>query len=298
MVLEHLFPEEWIEKKSYYAFLLGAGYSVIGIILSRLLFAADPALPAVAFTSLLLLPELYKMFSIEEKQQRFEKKTWGFKQFWKDNGDFYRVFIFLFLGILLVYSLGAMFLPALSVNKLFREQVALRGPGFSAAGNATYNTVGEASAMGGLFMQLLQNNFWILFACFVVALLAGDGAIFLITWNASVWGAIFGLTARNAAFFSNSQPMWFFAIIFLTVTPHMLLEASSYILAAMSGGLISKAAVVQGWGGKRFQKVFKENMYILGLALVALVLGAFVEAFVLLHSAKYAQIIQMSFLAN
>ena len=32
MVLEHLFPEDWLKKKSRYAFLLGIGYSILGII--------------------------------------------------------------------------------------------------------------------------------------------------------------------------------------------------------------------------------------------------------------------------
>jgi uncharacterized membrane protein SpoIIM required for sporulation len=287
MVLEHLFPEEWLERKSYYAFFLGAGYSILGIILARFLFAADPALPAVAFTSLLLLPELYKMFSIEEKQQSREK-AWGLRAFWRDNGDFYRVFLFLFLGILLVYSVGALVLDSFSVNTLFREQMELRGPGFSAAGMATSGD--------GLFLRLLENNFWVLVACFVVALLAGDGAIFLIVWNASVWGTIFGVTARNAAFFSHSAPLKFFVIILFTVLPHVLLEASSYILAAIAGGLISKGAIKEGINGKRFGKVFRENAYILVLALVCLVLGALVESLVLQHSESYSQIVRASYL--
>jgi len=292
MVLEHLFPEEWLEKKSYYAFLLGAGYSIIGVLFSKFLFPADPALPAVAFTSLLLLPELYKMFSIEEKQQRSEKKSFMFRTFWKDNGDFFRVYLFLFLGILIVYSLAAMLLPSLSVNTLFKQQVALRGPGFAAAGQATINYSNNS-----IFWSILSNNFWVLVACFVVALLAGDGAVFLIVWNASVWGTIFGLTARNAAFFSNSNPIGFFLIILAIVLPHVLLEGSSYILAAMAGGLISKGALKEGIDGKRFGRVFKDNSFILLLAFACLVLGAIVETFVLNHSSKYNEIIRLSFSA-
>ena len=56
MVLEHLFPEDWLEHKGRYAFILGVVYSVIGIIIATILFPGDPALVAVAFTSLLLLP--------------------------------------------------------------------------------------------------------------------------------------------------------------------------------------------------------------------------------------------------
>lgn len=300
MVLEHLFPEEVIERRTYYAFLLGGVYSIIGILIAKFLFAGDPALPAVGFTSLLLLPEIYKMFSIEEAQQRTEK-GWSPLIFWKRNGDFYQVLLFLFIGILVVYSFAAMFLPSFSVNKLFREQVELRGAGFGAAGAATANLTGEAVRGsifdGNLFWSILKNNWWVMLACFVVSLIAGDGAIFLIVWNASVWGTIFGLTARNAAYFSHTNPLGFFSIITLIVLPHVILEASSYIFAAMAGGLISKGALEEGLDGKKFGKVFAENSFIIFLAIACLLIGALVETVVLQTSDKYSEIIRLSFYA-
>lgn len=288
MVLEHIVPEEWLERKSYFAFAIGGAYTIIGILLASVLFPTDPALPAVAFTSLLLLPELYHLFSIEERQQLREKR-WSPRVFWRDNGDFFRVFLFLFLGILLVYSFAAMFLDGLSVNTLFREQIALRGSEFSAAGHATGAATGS-----DLFGRLLSNNMLVFIAIFIVAVLAGDGAIFLIVWNASVWGTIFGVTARNAAFFAQADPLWFFLIILLTVLPHVLLEASAYILAAMSGGLTSKGLLREGVGSKQARVLMKSNMYILLLALGVLIVGAFVESLVLEKSHHYGRIILLS----
>ena len=291
MVLEHLFPEEWLEKKARYAFFLGAGYSIIGIFLSSMLFAKDPALPAVAFTSLLLLPELYKMFSIEERQQSQEKR-YNVRTFWKDNGDFYRVFLFLFLGILIVYSLGSIMLPDFSVNTLFREQVAVRGPSFGAAGHAL------SSETGTIVGSLLGNNITVFIAVFLVALLAGDGAIFLIVWNASVWGTIFGVTVRNAASFGHQSVIVLFVTVLFIVIWHVLLESSGYILAAISGGLISKGTLMERFEGTKFARVFKDNMLILLIGLGVLALGAVVEALVLVHSAKYQEIIALSYMAT
>jgi uncharacterized membrane protein SpoIIM required for sporulation len=291
MVLEHIIPERWLEKRSWSAFFLGGFYSVLGITIARFLFAADPALPAVAFTSLFILPELYTLFQIEEKEQVRDKKS-DIRAFWRDNGDFFRVLLLLFLGILLVYSLAAMVLPGLAVNDLFREQLAMRAmPGFGAAGLATS---GPSSGAFALFERLLANNALVLTAVFVVALLAGDGAIFLLTWNASVWGTIFGVTARNAAFATQGDPFTYFMQILFTVTPHVLLEASAYILAAMAGGLISRAIIRDGLGSKRFVEAFKDNLTIIGLAVACLVVGVAVETFVLMNSDGYARIIQLS----
>lgn len=290
MVLEHIIPEKWLEKRAWSAFLLGGFYSFIGIIIARFLFAADPALPAVAFTSLFILPELYTLFKIEEEEQENDSGS-DIRAFWKDNGDFFRVMLGIFLGILLVYSLAAMVLPSFSVNSLFREQLAMRSGGFGAAGMAT---TGAAIQSDGLFMRLLLNNAMVLAAVFVVAFLAGDGAIFLLTWNASVWGTIFGVTARNAAIVTQGDPFTYFMIIVFTVTPHVLLEGSSYILAAMAGGLISRAILKDGFGTKRFNEALQDNATIIGLAILCLVIGVLVETYVLQNSDSYADIIRLS----
>ncbi len=288
MVLEHIFPEDWLEHKGRYAFLLGLGYSIVGILVASILFPGDPALVAVALTSMLLLPELYKIFSIEERQQRIEQKV-SFGALWRDDIEVVRIYVFLFLGILLVYSVGAIILPGFQANNLFREQLEIRfGQGF--AGNAI---AGQAFSTN-LFLDLLSNNFLVLIACFVLALLAGDGAIFLITWNATVWGTIFGITAKNAALFSSQSPYILFAVIMLIVFPHMIIEGISYFLAAISGSVISKDVLLEEFASSRFFEVFLFNLYLLFFALVFLLLGALVESWVLGNVDLYRQIIEMA----
>ncbi len=287
MVLEHIFPEDWLENKGRYAFILGAVYSIIGLVVASILFPGDPALPAVAIASMLLLPELYKIFSIEERKESVEKKV-GLRSLWKDDLDIVRVYVFLFLGILIVYAVGTMMLPTLQVNSLFREQLEFRyGQGF--AGNAV--SIGWDT---DLFWGILQNNFMVLMACFVLALLSGDGAILLISWNASVWGTIFGLTAKSAAAFSGGNVLFYFALIMLIVFPHMIIEALSYFLAAIAGSVISKDVILEEFASDRFYDVFTMNIYLLVAALVMLLLGALVETWVLENVGVYQEIIRMS----
>ena len=291
MVLEHIFPEDWLERKGRYAFLLGIIYAVIGVLVASILFPGDPALVAVAFTSLLLLPELYKIFSIEERRESLETHI-TFKALWRDDIELIRIYVFLFLGILLVYAVGTMLMPQMQTNNLFREQLEIRfGQGF--AGNAFAGGLFSSQ----LFFDLLSNNFLVLIACFIMALLTGDGAIFLITWNASVWGTIFGVTAKNAALFTGQNPFWVFGIIMLVVFPHMMIEAMSYFLAAISGSVISKDVILEEFASHRFFEVFGFNLYLLLGALIFLVVGAGVEAFVLENVGIYQEIIKQSMLA-
>ncbi len=293
MVLEHIFPEDWLEHKGRYAFIMGVIYSVIALVISTILFPGDPALVAVAFTSMLLLPEMYKIFSIEERQEAVEKKV-GMRALWRNDIEVVRIYIFLFLGILLVYAVGTMLLPTVQTNSLFREQLEIRfGQGFS--GNAIAGQAVSGQLFSSqLFYDLLSNNFLVLIACFILALLTGDGAIFLISWNASVWGAIFGITAKNAALFAGKNPLALFGVIMLVVFPHMILEAISYFLAAISGSVISKDVLLEEFASERFMEVFGFNLYLLLFGLVFLVLGALVETFVLDNVSIYQEIIRMS----
>jgi uncharacterized membrane protein SpoIIM required for sporulation len=286
MVLEHIFPEDWLEKKGRYAFVLGVVYSLIATIIASILFPGDPALVGVAFTSMLLLPELYKIFSIEERRESQEKHI-TLKALWRDDIELIRIYTFMFLGIMLVYSIGAMVLPGFETNNLFREQLEIRfGQGFS----------GQAGLLtSGLFYELLTNNFLVLIACFILALLTGDGAIFLITWNASVWGTIFGITAKGCAEFSGQNPVILYGTIMLIVFPHMMIEAISYFLAAISGSVISKDVILEKFASERFFEVFGFNLYLFLFALGFLLLGALVETFVLQNVGAYQEIIQCSF---
>lgn len=285
MVLEHIFPEDWLEKKSLYAFILGAAYSIIGIILAKLLFPADPALVAVAFTSLLILPELYKMFSLEEKVEEKEK-TFDLRKLLKDNKDFIKTYLLIAAGIFVIYALASTILPSFQVNDLFREQMEMRG----ASGGAVFSQ--------GLFIDILYNNIWVLIACFLISLLTGDGAIFLITWNASMWGTIFGVTARNAAFYTNANPFVYLALVIVIVFPHAFLEILSYVVAAISGGVISKDVLLEKFESKRFNKVFTYNFWLFVIAIVILIIGALVETYVLGNVGLYQQIISQSYLAG
>lgn len=290
MVLEHIISGKLIEKRLLYAFLLGVIYSIIGIAIASILFPADPSLVAVAFTAILLLPSVRKLYGIEERQIKKGKK-FSFKNLWNYENDFIKVYLLIMLGIFIIYALFAIALPSVQVNSLFRGQLELRGAG------ATDNVAGHAFSMD-IFSGLLGNNILVLFACVIMAILTGDGAIFLLTWNASLWGSIFGVTARNAGLVSNMNPLLLLLIILAIVLPHAFLEILSYIMGAIGGGLIS-SDIEMDPGEKRknqFKKSYwKMVFWILLIALIVLVLGSLLETFVLKNIPLYQKIILQSF---
>jgi hypothetical protein len=131
---------------------------------------------------------------------------------------------------------------------------------------------------------------------FITALVLGEGGIFLIIWNASVWGIIFGNLAKTAALNVNQNPFFYFGLVFLIVAPHMLLEAFAYVASATTGGVISKAVVKEKLLSKRFNYIIINTIISLVFTLLVLVIAVAVETWVLGNVTTYQTIIQQSFM--
>ncbi len=281
MVLEHLFPHEWLESKAEMAFFLGWGYSIVAIFIASLIFPRDPSLVAIGLTTIMLLPSMRKIITLKKTSIEEERK-FSLKKLFTKNKDLMKIYIFMSLGIFLVYSTAAIILPAFQVNMLFETQLAVRG------------VSGGAYFPYQLFQFLLWNNWWVLVACSLMSLLTGDGGIFMITWNLSVWGTIFGVTARGAAVVAEANPILFFFIILLIVGPHGFLEIFSYILGSISGGMISRSFRLEGFKSRKFRTLLYYSLALFVIAVIFMFLGAFVEAWVLGNVELYEKIIEMS----
>jgi uncharacterized membrane protein SpoIIM required for sporulation len=230
MVLESLLPEKWLEKKARYAFFIAVLFSSIGILVSRMLFGANSGIVSVFFTSMLFLPYLRRLLRKEEKIQ---DKGGYRKELISDNFTTFKVYLFVFLGICFTYAIYTFLMPLYGIDPtpFFREQLIL-----------DRNLSGGALSIE-FFATVLTHNWWVLFACFVLSLLIGDGAIFFVAWNASSWGTLIGFRAVSAALVSGNNPLWFLVLLAGITFPHLVLEGSAYILASISGGVISEEVI-------------------------------------------------------
>ena len=294
MVLEYLYPLKLIEKNPIYAFLLGLCYSIIGIGTALLLFPEDPALVSVAFIAIMFYPTINSLMKQEEKIET-KKKDLSPILFFKNHKNIFKVYALAFLGIFLSFALFSMILPSLKTNYIFDNQI-----------NVLYGNTGKATGAAintSLLRDLFSNNLSVLILAFITAFLIGDGAIFLIAWNASVWGTIFGTLAKNAAIKGASvgwavckTPANCFSIIMLIVFLHMIIEAFAYMCSATAGGSISKAILKEKVLSKRFKTLLVNTALLIIFALIILWIGALIETYVLTNSNTYGMIIRQSFL--
>ena len=268
MVLDQLYSADWLEKKTGAAFLMGVSYAVLGIVAAMLLFPDNPGIPAIAFTTLLIVPSITKLLSIEANQAARRNK-FDLIGLFKDHNDIFRIYIFLFIGIMLAFAFFSIVWPEIATSRIFAQQTGI-----------FENIAGKATAVEGIsFMSLLKNNALVLLIFFILSLVYGTGSIFILTWNASVWGVVFGLMARNSALITGTNAFIDFGIMFIEVFPHLILEASAYILAAVSGGILSKATIREKIFSRRFNQILQDGFMMFVIALIVLVFAVIVEIY-------------------
>jgi uncharacterized membrane protein SpoIIM required for sporulation len=205
--------------------------------------------------------------SIEAKQAAKEK-SFELSDILKNHRDVFKVYAFLFLGIMLAFSFFSVVWPSIATSKVFAEQVNILG------------VAGKATQINGGFAGIFSNNLKVLVFCLLASFIYGSGAVFIITWNASVWGVIFGAIAREGAIASGHNPFVYFGLTLLAVFPHLITEAGGYFLAAISGGIVSKAMLVEKFGSERFNRILEDALFMFFVALIVLAVAAFTEVFV------------------
>jgi hypothetical protein len=249
---------------------MGVAYSIIGIFIALIVFPQDPALIAVGITTILFLPSLQGIMGSVERGKDGTRLMDAVRM----GLPVVNVYFLAFAGIFLSFAFFSMAMPQLAANHVFKQQLGVLA-----------GTSGQAVAFSGAqFMEILVNNSIIMLLCFVISLIAGNGAMLFVAWNASVWGTIFGMVARSAASAIGGSSWVVFIIILTAVTPHMVLEALSYITAAVSGTMISEHLV------NAPRHTLRHTYWLIGVAIVFLLLGALVETFVINNVAVYGVI--------
>lgn len=260
MSLPTLFSLKDLLKKKYLFFVLGFAFTIVSVFFSLKLFPQDPGIVGVVFVSMMSLRILSKLFD----------KIPSYKSLLDYSFELYQVYLFLFFGVFVAFLVFSSVLPSVSSSNLFHNQLNLFG--FEEFSN---DLVEQNASLGGAisfsthFLDIFSNNFVVLFFCFIVSFFFGSGALFIILWNASVWGIVLGHIFRSISL--NN-----FLILLISILPHTILEVSAYILAAISGVVLS-SIIGDDFSNKKDQ--FKFFMGLLFLSFFVLLFATLIESF-------------------
>ncbi|MBW2987241.1 stage II sporulation protein M [Candidatus Woesearchaeota archaeon] len=270
MVLEQVLSFKTIANKSYYAFGLSFAFVFIGYFVGRFFFGKTISIAMLFLCTLLLVPSLVKLLAMEEKIER----KYGMKHFFKTHEKVFKIYLFVFLGILAGYLVLGAVSSDFDNNFQYQLNYLTKQEGITEASIEDFAS-SEVNLGFDQFLSILGANLLVLAICFILSLFYGAGAIFLIVFNASVFASFILLLFR----YIGDTVSTFSGIVFLFFL-HMIPEVGGFLLAAIAGGVLSYAFYKEGFMGKPFKNVARDSLLLLIVAIALIVLGAFLEIYV------------------
>ena len=266
MVLESLISPLKAEKKPWEMFFIGLLYSSVAIIISLLLFKEYASLIAIFFTVAASIPIIYWTIKLEEKK---DLAIHDEKVLIKEHGKALAFFTFLFLGFVVSFSIWYIALPVETSSKLFEIQS-------TTITHINNPLTGNAFNFATTFAAILLNNMKVLLFCLIFAFFYGFGAIFILTWNASIIGVAIGDFVKSHA----GNYISILSVAFLKYLVHGIPEIIAYFMAGLAGGIISIAVIRHDFVSAKFKHILFDSLDLTFGAIVILVIAALLEVFV------------------
>jgi len=278
MVLESLLNPFSAEKRPWQTLFLGFLYCSVGIMLSLWIFRDQTSLIMVFLTVMASLPLVYNTLKLEESKDLVIHDE---GKLLLQHQKAIMFFMFLFVGITLSFVAWYIFLPADLLSIVFEKQTATI--------QAINNRVsGNFIQQLPLFSLILLNNMKVLAFSIFFALIYGTGAIFILTWNASVIGAAMGNFIRLnftelIAVTGFAKVSGYFGIVSLGLLRyfiHGIPEILAYFYGGLAGGILSVAIIRGHHKNKYFSRILVDVSDLLLIAIGFLVVAALLEVYV------------------
>ncbi|QQG38530.1 MAG: stage II sporulation protein M [Candidatus Woesearchaeota archaeon] len=284
MVLESLVNPKKAEGKPFELFFIGLVYSSVAMFLSLWIFKEQASLVMVFLTVLAAVPLIVSAIKLEEERDIEEEV--GEKTLLKEHWRVISFLVFLFLGFVVSYSLWFIFLPPDITQTTFSTQISTIE---NINSQITASTVlGGVISPSKLLLRIFSNNVKVMVFAFLFSFFYGSGAIFILTWNASVIAAAIGAFVRNnismyAASVGLAKVGGYFHILSLGLFRyfiHGIPEITAYFIAGLAGGIISAAVIRHDFDNKNFKRILYDSISLMVLAIFIVFIAALIEVYI------------------
>lgn len=271
MVFESLVnPSKIVSMPYWKVFLLGLFYSSVAIFLSFWIFRSYVSIVMVSLTVIASIVLIHTLIIYEEdKDEKIKSEV----QLLKIHSRLITTLTFLFLGFVASFALWYVLLPGPIAQSTFNVQIeTIKATTIMPSGNF----VNPVSA----FSKIFFNNIKILFFCIIFSFFYGAGAIFILTWNASVMGTAIGSFIRNGLSTSGASYFGVATYGLIRYLLHGIPEIGAYFVGALAGGLISVAIVKHEFDSPNFRHTAIDALDLVLVSVAILFLAAMIEIFI------------------
>lgn len=253
-------------------FLVGFLYLSIAMYIAIWKFSSHTGLAITFFTVLAAFPYFY---STIKKEEYIDFRSNEERKILKSHARILSYFLMFFIGIVVAVSFWSLILPNETVATTFDAQ-------FDAIGVINPSLAGKATTDVGLVSQskalidIFSHNLEILILCIFFSFIYGAGALFVLTWNASIVGVAI------ASFVKLQSAGWMTSIGYgiLRFSIHGIPEILAFITAGFAGGIISVAVIRHHIFTKKSHTIILDSSLLIAISLLLLFLAALLEVFV------------------
>jgi uncharacterized membrane protein SpoIIM required for sporulation len=267
MVFESVLKVREAKRHPWEMFIYAIVITSISLWIAYFIF---PSAASVIFLFLITLGSAPMVYKILKGEEVIEEETEDMHiPFYKKHKRVILVYSFLFLGVLATTAFWFSVLPSNYLDIMFSEQIT------------TTNSLGSFSNDASFF-RIFFNNLKVATIAFVLSFFYGSGALFILSWNASVIAVFIGKIARETVA-SISHPLAsFYGYAYalpsglLSISLHGIPEILAYFTAGIAGGILS-AGIIKG---KKDKLILGDALGIYGFCVVLLIIGSFLEVYV------------------
>ncbi|MBW2984967.1 stage II sporulation protein M [Candidatus Woesearchaeota archaeon] len=273
MVLELLINPKKVQGKAWEMYFIGFVYSFVAVFLSMWIFKGYASIVMVTLTVVASVPFVHSVIELEEKKDIAIKKE---RSLLKEHSKAISIFIYLFLGFVTSFGLLYLILPAEIIQSVFSAQIETI---IAVNPNAPVgNFISDLNALS----SILFNNLKILFFCIAFSFFYGAGAIFILTWNASVMATAIGSFIKSNLLHVASAAgyLQITSLGLLRYLLHGIPEIIAYFIGGLASGIISFAVIKHDIHGKIFNRILLDATDMILISVVILIIAALIEMFV------------------
>ena len=269
-MLEYLIDLKTALKSPLTLFAVVILLTLVAIAISIALFYDYSSVLSCAFLTLFLTPLFLKLFEWEEVRIAHEKSG-----LLSRHAPALRIYCTSFLATIVAYYFTFVFSPQAIRDYLFAKQLSeiRRIASISTGSFVSFD----------LARIIFANNTLVLLTTFLMSFLFGSGAIFILTWNASIIATYAGLAAL-AGKKELLQLTLALSKSLASIALHGIPELLGYFFAGLAGGILGASARVKASDLAAKKAILLDSLTLLAVGEFSIFVGAFIESGVAIFS--------------
>ena len=277
MPLESAVSTEELLRHPFKTGALAIVFVSLGVFISIMLNYSSAGLLLVTLTVIPAVPLFLKIFEHEEGLTEYPNGSWIIYP------RSIAALFYYFIGVVLACAIWYFILPDEFAKVIFSDQIKEIQ---AISASMTQWSINKTLAY---FEKIFFHNLSVLILILIFSLIYGAGAVFILTWNASIIGVFVGQSIEKAyagsekiaeryGFLSVLHSIGYGLVTALTsIAPHGIFELLAYLSTAVAGSIMSVSISKKTYKKKYFVFLVSSFLKLVSFAILCMGVGAYIE---------------------